>query len=46
MRRQGFARYTVTVEDAQGHTGEFKPFDVQASQITIVEKSRRGIDRA
>ena len=32
----GIVRYTVTAKDAQGHTGEFKPFDVQASQITIV----------
>ena len=33
----GIVRYTVTAKDAQGHTGEFKPFEVQASQITIVE---------
>ena len=33
----GIVRYTVTAKDAQGHTGEFKPFEVQASQVTIVE---------
>jgi len=32
----GIVRYTVTAKDPQGHTGEFKPFEVQASQITIV----------
>jgi hypothetical protein len=32
----GIVRYTVTAKDAQGRTGEFKPFEVQASQITIV----------
>jgi hypothetical protein len=33
----GIVRYTVTARDSQGRTGEFKPFEVQASQITIVE---------
>ena len=33
----GVVRYTVTAKDPQGRTGEFKPFEVQASQITIVE---------
>ena len=33
----GLVRYTVTAKDPQGRTGEFKPFDVAASQITIVE---------
>jgi hypothetical protein len=32
----GIVRYTVTGKDPQGRTGEFKPFEVQASQITIV----------
>ena len=32
----GVVRYTVTAKDPQGRTGAFKPFDVQASQITIV----------
>jgi hypothetical protein len=32
----GIVRYTVTAKDPQGRTGEFKPFDVQASQITII----------
>lgn len=32
----GIVRFTVTAKDAQGRTGEFKPFDVQASQLTIV----------
>jgi hypothetical protein len=27
----------VTATDKYGRTGEFKPFEVQASQITIVE---------
>jgi hypothetical protein len=30
----GIVRYTVTAKDPQGRTGEFKPFEVQASQIT------------
>ena len=33
----GMVRYTITAKDPQGRTGEFKPFEVQASQITIVE---------
>jgi hypothetical protein len=33
----GVVRYTVTAKDPQGRTGEWKPFDVVASQITIVE---------
>jgi hypothetical protein len=33
----GIVRYTVTAKDPQGRTGEFKPFEVEASQITIVE---------
>ena len=33
----GIVRYAVTAKDSQGRTGEFKPFEVQASQITIVE---------
>ena len=33
----GIVRYTVTAKDPQGRTGEFKPFEVKASQITIVE---------
>lgn len=33
----GIVRYTITATDPQGRTGEFKPFEVQASQITIVE---------
>jgi hypothetical protein len=32
----GIVRYSVTARDPQGRTGEFKPFEVQASQITIV----------
>jgi hypothetical protein len=32
----GIVRYTVTAKDPQGRTGEFKPFEVQASQITII----------
>jgi hypothetical protein len=33
----GVVRYTVTAKDAEGRTGEWKPFDVEASQLTIVE---------
>jgi hypothetical protein len=33
----GIIRYTVTAKDKYGRTGEFKPFEVQASQLTIVE---------
>ncbi len=33
----GVVRYTVTATDAQGRTGEFKPFEVMASQVTIIE---------
>jgi hypothetical protein len=32
----GIVRYTVSARDSQGRTGEFKPFEVQASQLTIV----------
>lgn len=33
----GIVRYTITAKDPQGRTGEFRPFEVLASQITIVE---------
>ncbi len=33
----GIVRFTVTATDKYGRKGEFKPFEVQASQITIVE---------
>jgi len=33
----GIVRYTVTAKDPQGRSGEFKPFEVQASQITIAQ---------
>jgi hypothetical protein len=33
----GIVRYTVTATDKHGRQGEFKPFEVQASQLTIVE---------
>ena len=33
----GIVRYSVTAKDPQGRTGEWKPFEVAASQITIVE---------
>jgi hypothetical protein len=33
----GAVRYTVTATDPQGRTGEWKPFDVAASQLTIIE---------
>ena len=33
----GIVRYTVTATDPQGRTGEWTPFDVEASQLTIVQ---------
>jgi len=33
----GIVRYSVTAKDPQGRTGEWKPFDVETSQLTIVE---------
>jgi hypothetical protein len=33
----GAVRYTVTATDPQGRTGEWKPFEVAASQLTIIE---------
>jgi hypothetical protein len=33
----GIVRYSVTAKDLQGRTGEWKPFEVEASQLTIVE---------
>jgi hypothetical protein len=33
----GIITYSVTARDPQGRTGEFKPFDVESSQILIVE---------
>jgi hypothetical protein len=33
----GIVRYTVTATDKYGRKGEFKPFEVQASQLTIVD---------
>jgi hypothetical protein len=33
----GIVRYTVTAKDPEGRTGEWKPFDVETSQLTIVE---------
>jgi hypothetical protein len=33
----GIVKYTVSATDSKGRTGEFKPFDVQTSQITIIE---------
>jgi hypothetical protein len=32
----GIVRFTVTAKDKYGRTGEYKPFDVEASQLTIV----------
>ena len=32
----GIVRYTVTAKDSQGRTGEWKPFEVETSQLTIV----------
>jgi hypothetical protein len=33
----GIVRYTVSATDPQGRTGEYKPFDVEPSQVTIVQ---------
>lgn len=33
----GIVRYTVTAKDKYGRTGEFKPFVVEDSQVTVVE---------
>jgi hypothetical protein len=33
----GIVRYTVSATDKYGRSGEFKPFEVQASQLTIAE---------
>ena len=33
----GIVRYSVTAKDPEGRTGEWKPFDVEASQLTIVD---------
>ena len=33
----GIVRFTVTATDKYGRTGEYKPFDVDASQLTIEE---------
>jgi hypothetical protein len=33
----GIVRYTVTAKDPQGRTGEWRPFVVEASQLTIIE---------
>jgi hypothetical protein len=33
----GIVRYSVTAKDPQGRAGEWKPFDVETSQLTIVE---------
>ena len=35
----GIVRFTVTAKDKYGRTGEYKPFDVDASQLTIVDGS-------
>ena len=34
----GIVRYTVTATDPQGRTGQFTPFDVETSQLTIVDQ--------
>jgi hypothetical protein len=33
----GVVRFSVSAKDKYGRTGEFKPFDVEASQLTVVE---------
>ena len=41
----GMINYTVTARDPQGRTGEFKPFDVEPSQITISVEDRAWLKR-
>ena len=33
----GIVRYRVTAKDSEGRTGEWKPFEVETSQLTIVD---------
>jgi hypothetical protein len=33
----GIVRYTITAKDKDGRTGLFKPFEVDASQLTIIQ---------
>ena len=33
----GVVKYTVTGTDKEGRTGEFKPFEVEPSQLTVVQ---------
>lgn len=33
----GIVRFSVTATDKYGRTGEYKPFDVDASQLTIIQ---------
>ena len=33
----GVVKYTVTARDREGRTGEFKPFAIEASQLTVVQ---------
>jgi len=33
----GIVKYTVSATDKYGRTGEYKPFDVESSQLTIVQ---------
>ena len=33
----GIIKYSVTAKDAQGHTGEYKPFRVDESELAVVE---------
>jgi hypothetical protein len=35
----GIVHFTVTAKDKYGRTGEYTPFDVEASQLTIVDNS-------
>src|SRR5947208_15320558 len=34
----GIVHYSVTAKDSEGRTREWKPFDVEASQLTIVDE--------
>ena len=33
----GVVKYTVTASDKEGRTGEFKPFEIEPSQLTVVQ---------
>src|SRR5437764_6684435 len=42
----GIIRYTVTATDKYGRTGEFKPFEVPSSQLTMVDRGVMSVSRS